>query len=80
MLSPNKHTEIKFSVLYVSGLIMQEVRRRGIVKFDDLKESVCTHVNNRLGDTFELALSLLYLQGRVYYNQESDSLVCVAAI
>lgn len=73
MIAPNKHTDIKSSVLYVAGLALKEISRSGIVKFDDLKRAVANQVGANLGDSFEYAVSFLFLLDRIVYNQSSDS-------
>jgi hypothetical protein len=75
MLAPNKHTNIKYSVLYISGLIMFEIQRSGTIKYDDLKNAVINQVGNELGDTFEYSLSFLYLINKIMYNQQSDTVI-----
>ncbi|MDR2170692.1 MAG: hypothetical protein LBP59_11160 [Planctomycetaceae bacterium] len=72
MLSPDKHTDIKYSVLYISGLIMYEIARSGIIKYDDLKNAIIKKVGKEIGDLFEYSLSFLYLLGKINYNQQSD--------
>jgi hypothetical protein len=74
MLTPNKHTNIKYSILYISGVIMQEMQRSGIVKYDDLKNSIISQVGKEIGDSFEYSLSFLYLINKVTYNQHSDTI------
>ncbi|MDR0604328.1 MAG: hypothetical protein LBG80_08520 [Bacteroidales bacterium] len=74
MLIPHKHTDIKYSVLYISGIIMREMKRSGIIKYDDLKNIVINQVGKELGDTFEYSLSFLYLLNEISYNQQSDTI------
>jgi hypothetical protein len=74
MLAPNKHTNIKYSILYISGIIMREMRRSGIVKYDDLKNVIINQVGKELGDSFEYSLSFLYLINEINYNQPSDTI------
>ena len=73
MISPNKHTDIKTSVPYIAGLTLKEVAKNGIIKYDDLKRSVTTKVGQNLGDSFEYAVSFLFLLNKIVYNQSSDS-------
>jgi hypothetical protein len=80
MLAPNKHTNIKYSVLYISGLIMSEMQRSGIIKYDDLKNVVINQVGKELGDTFEYSLSFLYLTNKINYNQQSDTVINIIQI
>ena len=74
MLTPNKHTNIKYSVLYISGIIMREMQRGGIIKYDDLKNSIINQIGKEIGDLFEDSLSFLYLINKVCYNQQSDTI------
>jgi hypothetical protein len=73
MLTPDKHTDIRYSVLYISGIIMREMKRNGIVKYDDLKNAVISQTGKEIGDLFEYSLSFLYLLNKIRYNQPSDT-------
>ncbi len=75
MIAPNKHTDIRTSVPYIAGLLLKEVSANGIIKYDDLRNSVTSKVGHALGDVFEYALSFLFLLNRIEYNQSSDSIV-----
>lgn len=75
MLTPDKHTDIKYSVLYISGLIMHEIKQSGIIKYDDLKNVITGQVGKETGgDLFEYSLSFLYLLNEIVYNQQSDTI------
>jgi hypothetical protein len=73
MLAPNKHTSIKYSILHIAGLIISEVKRNGIIQYDDLKDVIINSVGKEIGDTFEFSLSYLFLLDKINYNQNSDS-------
>lgn len=73
MLTPNKHTDIKYSILYISGLVISEVKRNGIIQYDDLKSVIINSVGKELGETFEYSLSYLFLINKINYNQTLDS-------
>jgi hypothetical protein len=75
MLTPDKHTNIKYSILYISGLIMSEINRSGIIQYDDLKNVIINKLGNNLGDNFEYALSFLFSIDKINYNKELDSLL-----
>jgi hypothetical protein len=53
---------------------MREMKRSGIIKYDDLKNIVINQVGKELGDTFEYSLSFLYLLNEISYNQQSDTI------
>jgi len=74
MLTPYKHTDIKYSVLYISGLIIRELKQSGIVKYEDLKNVIIHQTGKEIGNTFEYALSFLYLINEISYNQKSDTI------
>lgn len=73
MLTPNKHTSIKYSILYISGLILTEIKRNGIIQYDDLKNVIINSIGKELGDSFEYSLSYLFLINKINYNQNLDS-------
>lgn len=75
MITPNKHTDIKMSVPYIAGLVLKEITCSGIIKYDDLKRSVANKVGQNLGDSFEYAVSFLFLLNKIVYNQSSDSFI-----
>lgn len=75
MLAPDKHTVIKFSVLYLAGLILKEIRRNGIIKYDELKSFAINAVGSSVGDNFEYALSFLFLLDKITYEQGLDSFI-----
>lgn len=75
MLSPDKHTIIRFSVLYLAGLMLKEIRRNGIIKYDELKSFVDYAVGRSVGDNFEYALSFLFLLDKIKYEQGLDSFI-----
>lgn len=77
MITPDKHTEIRTSIPYVAGLILKEIASNGIMKYDDLKGDIVEKVGQNLGDTFEYALSFLYLLDRIAYNQSLDSFTAI---
>ena len=73
MLTPTKHTSIKYSVLYIAGIILYEVKRNGIIQFDELKEVIVDKVGKETGDSFQYSLSYLFLMNKIVYNPRLDS-------
>ena len=53
---------------------MREMQRSGIIKYDDLKNSIINQIGKEIGDLFEDSLSFLYLINKVCYNQQSDTI------
>lgn len=75
MLAPDKHTVIKFSVLYLAGLILKEIQRNGIIKYDELKSFAVNSAGSSVGENFEYALSFLFLLDEIKYEQGLDSFI-----
>ncbi len=74
MLKPDKHTEIKYSVVYLSAVMMKEIQQNGVIKYDELKNTLIQKIGNKVTENFEQSLSFLYLLGKVNYLQELDSI------
>ncbi|MBW7868438.1 MAG: hypothetical protein H3C31_08965 [Brumimicrobium sp.] len=74
MLKPDKHTEIKYSIVFISALMMKEIQQNGVIKYDELKNALIQKIGNKVNENFEQALSLLYLLDKVSYLQELDSI------
>lgn len=77
MLAPDKHTIIKFSVLYLAGLMLKEIQHNGIIKYDELRSFVVDSVGSTVGDNFEYALSFLFLLDKIKYEQSLDSFITI---
>ncbi len=72
MLKPNKHTNLDMSVLGVSAVILERVKKRRVVKYEDLR-TYCLSKRQELDELFIPALNLLYLLDRIEYHQKTDS-------
>ena len=71
------HTNIQYSVIYVSGLILKVVRESGIVKYEELHSSVVRTTGVQAKEMFLYSLSFLYLLNKIYYNDKLDSIALV---
>lgn len=74
MLKPDKHTDIKYSVVYLSAIMLKEIQQSGIIKYDELKNILMQKIGNKANENFEQALSFLYLLDRINYLKELDSI------
>lgn len=72
MIKPDKHTDIKYSIIYLSTFIMKEVMTNGVIKFDDLKESLIQNIGKKANENFEHSLSYLFLIGKIEYIPKND--------
>jgi len=74
MIKPNKHTEIKYSIVYLSAVMLKEIQANGIIKYDDLKNALIEKVGKGSSENYEYALSFLYLMGKIEYIESLDSI------
>lgn len=75
MLTPDKHTNIKYSLVYVSGIVLKTVQANGIIRYDELLSTTIKQTGNQAKDVFQFALSFLYLNNKIVYNQKLDSIL-----
>lgn len=73
MLRPDKHTDIKYSIVFLSALMLKEIQKSGIIKYDELKSGLMDKIGRGVADNFELTLSFLFLLGKIEYVKNLDS-------
>lgn len=74
MITPDKHTNIKYSLVFVSGIVLKTVQKNGIIRYDELLNTTIKQTGNQAKDIFQFALSFLYLNNKIVYNQKLDSI------
>lgn len=73
MIKPRKHMNLNLSVLKISSLILKDLMKKGIIKYDDLYNKLYKKIGDDLFYIFPLALSFLYLQNTIEYHSINDS-------
>jgi hypothetical protein len=74
MLRPDKHTDIKYSIVFLSTVMMREIQENGIVKYDDLKNSLSVKIGKGITENYEYTLSYLFMLGKIEYVEPLDSI------
>ena len=74
MITPTKHMNLDLSILRISSLILNHLRKRRIVTFDEALERVTNKVGKDAALVFSTALSFLFILGKVEYHLQTDSL------
>ncbi len=74
MLRPDKHTYIKYSIVFLSAVMMKEILENGIIKYDDLKNSLTDKIGKGITENYEYTLSYLYMLGKIEYVETLDSI------
>lgn len=75
LITPDKHTNLKFSTIYISGIMMNEIKKSGIIKYSDLQKIISSKIGKQAQDMFELSISFLYLLNKIEYNEKLDSIL-----
>lgn len=73
MLTPTKHTDIKYSVMYISGKILSFLTKETIIKYDDLKEMLVREIGVKAKSNIDFALTFLFAIGKVEYLKNMDA-------
>lgn len=74
MLRPTKHTKIKYSVIYLAGMIMQCLKETDIVKYDELKEMLILKLGDEAKYQYAIALTFLYSINKIEYVENLDAI------
>lgn len=77
MIIPDKHTNIKFSVIYISGIMMNEIKVNGIISYSDLQKIISKKIGKQANEMFELSVSFLFLLNKINYNEKLDSIILI---
>ena len=76
MLKPHRFMNLDYSVMNVASLVLQCLFERGDYELHRILDYVKTVCNETNEQDLMLAISFLYLLGKVEYSNESD-LVCI---
>ncbi len=74
MLKPDKHTDIKYSIVFLSAVMMREIISNGIIKYDDLRDSLINKIGKGIKENYNNTLSYLFLLGKIEYVESLDSI------
>ncbi len=72
MLAPTKHTNIKYSVIYIAGKILVFLKKENLIKYDDLKELIVKEIGVKAKNNIDFSLTFLFALGKLEYIKEID--------
>ena len=75
MLTPTKHTNIKYSVAYIAGNILKYLQNENMLKYDDIKALIMDRVGKKARYNINNALVFLYAMNKIEYLSELDTIV-----
>ena len=77
MIKPDKHTNPRTSIAFLSAAMLSEIKKSGIIKYDELKNDLKDKFGKSVSENFEFTLSLLFLFGKIEYLADLDSIKAV---
>lgn len=77
MITPSKHTDIRYSVLFLSNKIIKYLKRENIIKFNDLIEMLIAEFGSKVKSNVNESLLFLYAMNKVEYVKEIDAISLV---
>jgi len=77
MLTPTKHTKIKYSTIYIAGIILKYIQKENIVKYEDLKEILVGNLGVKAKPRLNVSLTFLFSIGKIKYIKELDAIALV---
>jgi len=77
MLTPTKHTNIKYSVIFISGKILLCLSKETIIKYDDLKEKLIQEIGVIAKNNIDFALTFLFAIGKIEYLKNVDAITLI---
>ena len=77
MLTPTKHTKVKYSVIYIAGIILKFVQNESVVKYEDLKEILVNNLGIKAKFRLNVSLTFLYSLGKIKYLKDLDAIAMV---
>lgn len=77
MLTPTKHTKIKYSVIYIAGIILKYLQNDGVVKYEELKDMLINNLGVKVKSRLNITLTFLYSIGKVQYLKDLDAITIV---
>ena len=80
MITPSKHTDIRYSVLFLANRIIKYLKRENIIKFNDLIEMLVADFGNKVKNNVNETLLFLYALNKVQYIKEIDAISLVEKV
>ena len=74
MITPHKYLDLDSCVLNISAVIIKELQRTKLIKYDELINSLASKLGNETKEVFPYAVDFLYLLDKIkYHNAPVDA-------
>ena len=77
MLTPTKHTNIKYSVIYIAGKVLSFLKNETLIKYEDLKEMLVSEIGVNVKNNIDYSLTFLFSIGKIEYIKNIDAITLI---
>jgi len=77
MITPTKHTNIKYSILYIASKILIHLKKENIIKLDDLVNLLVDELGKDVKNNINISLTFLYALDKIQYIKELDAITLI---
>jgi len=77
MLTPTKHTNIKYSVIYIAGKVLGLLKEETLIKYEDLKEMLVSEIGVNAKNNINYSLTFLFSIGKIEYLKNIDAITLI---
>jgi hypothetical protein len=72
MIAPHKYLNLDSSVINVSALIIDKLKKNELLKYDELLKMTTDALGKNAKEVFPYSINFLFLVNKLYYNTEFD--------
>lgn len=77
MLTPTKHTNIKYSVIYIAGKVLVFLKKETLIQYEDLKEMLVSEIGVNAKNNIDYSLTFLFSIGKIEYIKNIDAITLI---
>jgi hypothetical protein len=77
VLTPTKHTNIKYSVIYIAGKVLGFLKKETLIKYEDLKEMLISEIGINVKNNIDYSLTFLFSIGKIEYLKNIDAITLI---
>lgn len=73
MITAHKYLNLDLSVINISALIIDRLKKDGVLKYDELRQNVIRTLGEKAKEAFPYALNFLFLLDKLVYIPHLDA-------
>ncbi len=73
MITPHKYLNLDYSVIHISALIIDKLKKNSLLSYDELLGLVMSVLGEDAKEMFPYSLNFLFLLNKISYTPEFDT-------